>query len=65
MGKTRSADVPALSLSLVDSETRAYRRAHLDGGDAHLAVTLGEVAVADREERAFHGHRYVEPGTAS
>ena len=37
-------------------------RAHLDRGDAHLAVALGAVGVAHAEQRAVHQHRQVERG---
>jgi len=40
----------------VYAEAHDTGRAHFHGGDAHLAVSLGEVAVARREQRALHGH---------
>ncbi len=43
-------------------EAEAADQAGLDGVDAHLAVALGGVAVADREQRILHEHRQVERG---
>ena len=41
------------------------RAARLDRGDADLAVALGEVQVADREQRAGHVHRQPEAGAGA
>src|SRR2546425_5927901 len=53
----RPADAPALSLAPVHAEAHRAGGAHLHGGDADLAVALGEVAVAGREQRALHRDR--------
>ena len=44
----------------LQTEARGDAAAHLDRGDAHLAVALDGVGVAHAEERPVHPHRQVE-----
>ena len=49
-------------LSLLKMEFDHHGGAHLDGRDATLRVTLGEMAVAGGVERPGHVHGYQQPG---
>src|SRR5262249_29904082 len=62
--EARPADATPGRLAMVDPEADHARRRHLHRGHAHLAVALGEVAVAGREEGALDGHGQEELGPA-
>src|SRR6266540_1059125 len=51
--------------ALVDGEADVQGRPHLHGGATGLAVPLGEVGVARREQPALHVHRDVQAGARS
>src|SRR5947207_2096210 len=50
------ANILTLRLAAADPEAHDARGAHLDRGDADLSVTLGEVRIAGREQRALDRH---------
>src|SRR6266496_1992403 len=54
--ESRPADLAALGLAPMHAEAHDTGHTHFHGGDAHLPVALGEVAVTRREERAIDGH---------
>jgi hypothetical protein len=60
--ESRPANAAPLGLATLRAEAHHARRAHLDRGQADLAVALGEVRVAGREQRALHGDRQEKRG---
>src|SRR4029450_9132963 len=64
-GELEVLDAAGRGPALVDGETDVEGRAHLDGGATGLAVALGEVGVAGREQPPLGVHRDVEPGAGA
>ena len=61
--EAQGPDAPLGRLALAQVEAGPQRGGHLDGRAAALAVALGEVGVAGREQRALRPHREQESRT--
>jgi hypothetical protein len=64
-GEPEVTDVPGRRLTLAQPEAHARGGAYLDGRAAGLAVALGEVSVAGREQPALHADRDEHSGRSA